>query len=144
MPRDSGSPKWEHIFQPVNSQPSSQTESEKVDGLSRISGREELRGELTGFSTGNTEAQRVAGKARLHTVLVVQDDDFVCYSMPVFRVTKILDENKVAFEAATIEPAQQGRDNSGVEIEAFPQRPFLKLGRRTVEAFAEKRSQIAS
>src|ERR1019366_9870240 len=35
VPRDSGSPKGEHIFQPVHSQTSSQTQSEKVDGLSR-------------------------------------------------------------------------------------------------------------
>ncbi len=37
----------------------------------RISGREELGREFVGFSTGNTKTQRVADKARLHTVLVV-------------------------------------------------------------------------
>jgi hypothetical protein len=93
--------------------------------------------------TGNTEAQFVAGKAWLGTVLVMQGGDFGCHFLPVFGLSKIIDENKVAFEAAKIQPAQQGRDNSGVEIQAFPQRPFLKLGGRTLEAFAEKRSQIA-
>jgi hypothetical protein len=115
----------------------------RIDGLSWISGREELGGGFVGFSTGNTEAQRVAGNARLGTVLVVQGGDFACHFLPVFGLSKIIDENKVAFEAAGIEPAQQWRDNSGVEIQAFPQVPYFILGGRTVEPFAEKQSQIA-
>ena len=35
MRRDSGSPKRKHIFQPIHPKASSQTESGKVDGLSR-------------------------------------------------------------------------------------------------------------
>ena len=46
-------------------------QEESCGEFGRISGREELGREFVGFSSGNTEAQRVAGKARLHTVLVV-------------------------------------------------------------------------
>jgi hypothetical protein len=68
----------------------------------------------------------------------VQGDDFGCHLVQVFRVAQIVDEKKVPLEAAGIEPAEQGGDNSGVEIQAFSERPFFKLGRQTFEALAEK------
>jgi len=101
-------------------------------------GRKEHGGEFAGFSAGNAEAQCVAGKAWMKPVLAVQGDDLGRHFRPVFRVSKIMDEKKVAFEAAGIESAKQGGDNSGLEIQAFPERPFFKLGGRTGEAFAEK------
>ena len=104
----------------------------------RLARREEFDGEFAGFSAGNAEAQCFAGKARLDMVLVVQGDDFGCCFLPVFRVPKIVGEKKVAFEAAGFEPVEQRRDNAGVGIQAFPERPFFKLGGRTSEAFAEK------
>ena len=51
--------------------PSSQTEWENTDGLNRISGGEELVGQLAGFSTGNPETQCLAHKLRLKSVQMV-------------------------------------------------------------------------
>jgi len=115
-----------------------QFRSSSADALNGLAGREEHDGEFVGFSSGNAEAQCVAGKAWMKPVLVAQGDDFGRHFRPVFRVSKIMDEKKVAFEAGGIEPAKQGGDNSGLEIQAFPERPFFKLGGRTGEAFAEK------
>jgi hypothetical protein len=71
-------------------------------------------------------------------VLAVQGGNFGCCFLPVLRVSKIVGEKKVAFDAAGFEPAEQGRDNAGVGIQTFPERPFFKLGERTGEVFAQK------
>lgn len=97
---------------------------------------------MAGFSTRDADAQYVAAKGLLK-IMVVQGPDFDRHLLQVFRISKIVDEQKVALEAAGIGPAEQRRDYSGMEKQAFAQRPFLELGGRTVEPFAEQPSQIA-
>ncbi|MGO8698746.1 MAG: hypothetical protein ACLQVY_13615 [Limisphaerales bacterium] len=77
-------------------------------------------------------------------VLVAQGEDLGRHFLPVFGVPKIMDETQVALKKLGIEQAQQRRDHSGVEIQAFGERPMLKLGRGAAEAFTETRSQIAT
>ena len=60
-------------------------------------------------------------------VLAVQDGNFARCFLPVFRVSTIVGEKKVAFDAAGFEPAEQGRDNAGVVMQTFTERPFFKL-----------------
>ena len=65
-------------------------------------------------------------------------DGLGCCLLPVFRVSEMAGQKKVAFEAAGFEPAEQARENAGVGIQAFPEGPFFKPGERTREVFAEK------
>jgi len=100
-------------------------------------GREEHGGEFVGFSAGNAEAQQVGTKGLL-AVMVAQGEDFDRRILQVLRVSEVVDEKKVALEAAGIGPAEQGSENSGVEIQAFAERPLVEFGGRTVEALAEE------
>jgi len=103
----------------------------------------EFGGELAGFSSRDAAAQKKVAAKGLLKIMVVQGDDFDRHLLHGFRVSEILDEKKVALEAAGIGPAEQRRNNSGMEKHAFVQRPFLELGGRTVEPLAEEPSHLA-
>jgi hypothetical protein len=72
-------------------------------GIRRNSALEEAFGKFAGFSSGDAEAQRLAGKAWLGKVLVVQGGDFGCHFLQVPGFSNIIDENKIPFEAPGIE-----------------------------------------
>jgi hypothetical protein len=95
-------------------------------------------GKFVSFPTRNSKAQNVPGKARLGTVLITRVLGFVCHFPPIFGPSNALDDKSVTLKVTRIEQSQQGRNNSGVKVGAFPQRPFFILGRRAPEAFAEK------
>jgi hypothetical protein len=109
-----------------------------------FSGREKLVGKFVGLSSGNAETPRHARKARLEMLPVAEGVEFGHDFLPIPGAAQEIDEEEVALETVGIEPAEQGSGHSGVEIQAFPERPFFKLGGRTLEAFAETRSQITN
>jgi histidinol-phosphate aminotransferase len=115
----------------------------KKSELWRFSGREKLEGKFVGFSSGNAETPCNARKTRLEMLAVAKGVEFGHDFLPVLGAAKEMDEEEIALEAVGIEPAEQGGGHPGVEIQAFPEGAFFKLGGRTVEALTKTGSQVA-